>query len=501
MIYIFCTFCVQFMHMPHLSSKEREFLGLIYQAAFANPFGSERESADMQISGLAVSEPKHVRLASVTGKTQSFLKNLKVAATDLPKEDRELLEKAHLFNIFHRYTHDFDLLIQTQKKSPAETCKVTFASSALSDLSGAGFSSEISLRYFAAFYQLRRAYFFINENLTGKSDSMRRLRRSLWNNVFTCDMSLYVNSMWNRMEDFSTLILGETGTGKGSSASAIGRSGFIPFNPGTESFSESFMESFTSINLSQFPASLVESELFGHRKGAFTGAVEAHQGIFSRCSRHGAIFLDEIGDVPQPIQIKLLQILQERHFTPVGSHESKRFSGRVIAATNKDIEKLRAEETFRDDFYYRLCSDIIKVPPLRERLLEYPEELDDLIRHCLCLILGLPEKDTQLQALSQRIRTVMGIKLGPDYSWPGNVRELEQHVRSILLTGTCEPSDSVTADDVASQLHHGIDKSSYSADALLSDYCKLLYDRFGTYEEVARHTDLDRRTAKKYIQM
>src|SRR5678815_4546992 len=197
---------------------------------------------------------------------------------------------------------------------------------------------------------------------------MKELRRQLWQNVFTHDMRRYERHLWNRMEDFSTMLLGETGTGKGAAAAAIGRSGFIPFDEKHRCFAESFTRSFISLNLSQFPETLIESELFGHCKGAFTGAVEAHEGVFTRCSPHGAIFLDEIGDVSVPIQIKLLQVLQERTFCPVGSHEPLRFRGRVIAATNRSLDSLRKRDLFRQDFFYRLCSDMIEVPPLRLRL-------------------------------------------------------------------------------------------------------------------------------------
>src|SRR5205085_1538803 len=174
--------------------------------------------------------------------------------------------------------------------------------------------------------------------------------RHLWQNVFTQEVHLYEHYLWDRMEDFSTLLLGETGTGKGAAAAAIGRSGYIPFGRNQGRFAESFMRSFIALNLSQFPESLIESELFGHRKGAFTGAVEAHEGLLARCSAHGAIFLDEIGEVSAPIQIKLLQVLQERSFCPVGSHETVKFRGRVVAATNRPLETPDGRKVFRDDF-------------------------------------------------------------------------------------------------------------------------------------------------------
>src|SRR5205814_10459134 len=111
---------------------------------------------------------------------------------------------------------------------------------------------------------------------------------------------------------------------------------------------------------------------------AFTSAVDHHKGVFERCSAHGALFRDEIGEAAVPVQIKLLQVLQDRTFNSVGGHEKKRFSGRVIAATNRPIADLRHGGRFREDFYYRLCSDVIHVPTLRERIQESSGELAEL---------------------------------------------------------------------------------------------------------------------------
>src|SRR5437867_3378731 len=250
---------------------------------------------------------------------------------------------------------------------------------------------------------------------------MRKLREALWNNVFTHNLRGYEAALWNRMEDFSTLLLGETGTGKGAAAAAIGRSAFIAYLPGERRFAANFAESFIAINLSQFPEALIESELFGHRKGAFTGAIDHHAGVLERCSAHGALFLDEIGEVSTPVQIKLLQVLQERIFTPLGGHERRRFSGRVIAATNRPLAHLRREGRFRDDFFYRLCSDVIEVPTLRQRITESTGELELLVRLLVERIAGTPDS-----ALVAEVLEALENGLPHDYGWPGNVRELEQ---------------------------------------------------------------------------
>jgi transcriptional regulator with PAS, ATPase and Fis domain len=324
---------------------------------------------------------------------------------------------------------------------------------------------------------------------------MRGLRESLWNNVVTRDLVLYTTKLWNRMEDYSTLLLGETGSGKGISARAIGQSGYIPFDAKKGCFAESFTSAFKSLNLSQFPELLIESELFGHKKGAFTGAVSDHEGALSWCSRYGAIFLDEIGEVSVPVQIKLLQVLEDRVYSPVGSHEKKRFPGRIIAATNQPLDRLRTAKIFRDDFYYRLCSDVIFVPPLRQRIQEDPLELDDLVIHTVKRIVGEGSEDVA-KSVVEEIRS----QVPADYAWPGNVRELEQCIRRILLKRHYEIDRAASArGDVEGSLVAGVKEGSLDAQNMLSHYCVLLYDRYGSYEEVARKTALDRRTVKKYI--
>jgi transcriptional regulator with PAS, ATPase and Fis domain len=254
------------------------------------------------------------------------------------------------------------------------------------------------------------------------------------------------------------------------------------------------METFITINLSQYPQTLIESELFGHRKGAFTGAVEDHKGLFERCSPYGALLLDEIGDIAIPIQIKLLQVLQERTFIPVGSHNLKRFEGRVIAATNRSIEELRREGNFRDDFFYRLCSDVIAVPTLRQRIEESPSELEQMVNLLLTRMTG-----EESPKLTDMILETLKRDLPPGYQWPGNVRELEQAIRRILLTQHYDGDVAVTRPSVEEEFVEKIYAGTLKANELLNNYCNLLYQRFGTYQEVSRRTGLDPRTVKKYL--
>ncbi len=479
-----------------LEAGDRHFLSLVARAIFTNPFSDEYAEI-YSLAGPEQDSDAH-RLNSIVPLLNERLQRLEARGQSTIQaftgKDRTLVEHAFLFQISHACVDDFDELIQAQLRLGEAPAPVPFADAVFLQLRSRGFTEEDCARYFALFYQLRRAYYFIVRSLVGDSPCMKDLRLALWNSVFTHDVRTYEQHLWNRMEDFSTLILGETGTGKGASAAAIGRSGFIPFDPRKKRFAESFTESFITINLSQYPESLIESELFGHRKGAFTGAVDDYKGLFERCSPHGALFLDEIGDVSVPIQIKLLKVLEGRTFTPVGSHARKRFSGRVIAATNRSIQDLRQGGRFRDDFFYRLCSDVIVVPPLRRRIREDPSELSRLVDLTVARLTGQGSPE-----LARSILSILAHDLPADYGWPGNVRELEQASRRILLTRHYAGDRMTAAADPAETLARDVRAGAIEARDLIGRYCALLYRRLGTYEEVARRTGLDRRTVKKHV--
>lgn len=485
-------------HQFKLDPEELEYFELVNRAVLSNPFSAERDRIDKEIADRLPGNDRVEQIDAAIREVSSRLRLLRrkgrLDVSRYAGADRRILERSLAFDVFYRYVDDLDKLIQDQIGQGEKSLVVEFANDMLHDMQVGGISPPAAVRYLEYSFQFRRAYFFIFRGLVGCSPGMRRLRERLWNNVFTMDMDIYARHLRNRMEDFSTLILGETGTGKGTVAAAIGQSGFIPFNRDTSCFAESFTRSFIELNLSQFPETLIESELFGHRKGAFTGATYNHEGIFSRCSRHGAIFLDEIGEVSQPIQIKLLKVLEERQFSPVGSHDMLRFKGRVIAATNRPLEDIVRHNILREDFLYRMCSDVIIVPPLRQRIAEDPRELEDLLAHTVARIIGRPSDD-----LTRLAREIIATDLSPDYRWPGNVRELAQCIRQILLNRTYQSIHQGVTDDASSLSEEKKIRLDLDARGLLQQHCHRLYREFGTYGEVARRTRLDRRTVKKYI--
>ncbi|RCV93266.1 sigma-54-dependent Fis family transcriptional regulator [Vreelandella rituensis] len=211
--------------------------------------------------------------------------------------------------------------------------------------------------------------------------------------------------------DAPVLILGESGTGKELLARAIH----------TESFRHN--RDFIAVNCASIPAELMESEFFGHLKGAFTGAHESRKGLF-QMAQGGSLFLDEIGEMPSNLQAKLLRALQEKTIRPVGSEREEPIDVRIIAATHRDLEKEILENNFRSDLFYRLETFSLRIPPLRERAND--------IEH---LVFALIEKHTELQdkALAQVEPEALNALL--DYSYPGNVRELENAImRAVTLS-------------------------------------------------------------------
>ncbi|HJW93254.1 MAG TPA: sigma 54-interacting transcriptional regulator [Thermoanaerobaculia bacterium] len=335
---------------------------------------------------------------------------------------------------------------------------------------------------FACFYQVRRAFLNVFEYLVGTSMCAAQLRADVWCSIFSRDLRRYRRSLFARMNDVTTLIIGPTGTGKELVARAIALSRYIPFDERTRKFAAAPDALFAGLNLSAMSPSLIESELFGHRKGAFTGALNDREGWLEACSAHGSVFLDEVGELDPSIQVKLLRVLQTRTFQRLGDTTTRHFAGKIIAATNRD---LATADDFRRDFYYRLCADVITTPSLREQLDDNPHELRHLVTHIATNIAGAPEAEV----VSDEVMRVVQKKLGAQYPWPGNYRELEQCVRRIVIRGDYEPSLMKPKEPAALD-------GQMTEEQLLRWYTNLVYRQTGSYQETARRLGIDRRTAR-----
>ncbi|MGC4071103.1 MAG: sigma 54-interacting transcriptional regulator [Nibricoccus sp.] len=320
---------------------------------------------------------------------------------------------------------------------------------------------------------------------------MARLRAEIWQSIFTHDLRRYRRGLFLRLGDFATLITGPSGTGKELVARALAFSRYIPYEPKRGGFGRDFAHGFFALNLAALSPTLIESELFGHKRGAFTGALADRAGWMAECPPTGAVFLDEIGETDTGIQVKLLRVLQARTFQPLGGTESQRFEGKIIAATNRDLPAEIRAGRFREDFYYRLCSDQIATPALREQLDASPGDLETMVRHIAGRMLGGREAEAFTEDSVQWIEK----NLGDDYAWPGNFRELEQCVRNLILRGEYRPAGPLVrggADDWNAVIEGG----ALTAEELMRRYTRIVFDQAGTIEETARRLDLDRRTVK-----
>jgi DNA-binding NtrC family response regulator len=296
------------------------------------------------------------------------------------------------------------------------------------------------------------------------------------------------------MHDISTLICGPSGTGKELVARAVGLSRYVPFDVKTQAFTDDFLGSFHAVNLSALSPTLIESDLFGHAKGAFTGAAVERAGWLDECPPMGTVFMDEIGELDPAIQVKLLRVVQDRSFTRLGETKPRRFAGKIIAATNRDLAEEMHAGRFRADLYYRLCSDLITTVPLREQLADAPEDLHHLVLFAAERIAG-----DDAEQLAREVEAWIEQHLGRDYAWPGNIRELEQCVRNCLVRGEYHPRNVVASKDMSRAWLDRAEHGTLTADELLSEYCRWVYAKVGTYEGTAERIGLDRRTVKRKV--
>lgn len=289
--------------------------------------------------------------------------------------------------------------------------------------------------------------------------------------------------------DYTVLIRGESGTGKELAARAV------------HSLSRRASGPFLSVNCPAIPDQLLESELFGHVRGAFTGAERDRRGLFTSANG-GVIVLDEIGDIPMSVQTKLLRVLQEREVRPVGSNKSVPVDVRILASTNQDLESKIADKTFREDLYYRLNVLTVRLPPLRERREDIPLLATAFLARA-CRETGIGEKEFSaegLAALSGR-------------EWPGNVRELLNFVRRLTVfcrgdvigpaaiaaadPGQGDPADADNDDDTPTPY---LEAKARVVDAFTRRYVeRLLGQTHGNVSEAARVSGLERVSLQKIL--
>ena len=498
--------------MSLMTDKERALARTVSRLAYCNPFLPERIECEQQALGpefVATGLVWHARdeslenpnVTQLNERVEALSKGLRERVARggrAGSQDLRLYEDLTLYLLYNRYEADFYHVILERKGA---TRRLGFYPRFAADLNHylgipkVVFPTPLEpAQLFAFFFQIRRAFHLIFRNIVGGSMPAARLRASVWQSIFTRDLERYRRSLYDRMHDISTLITGPSGTGKELVAQAIGLARYIPFDPEKQTFTQDFAESFYALNLAALSPTLIESELFGHRRGAFTGAVQDRVGWFEMCPPPGTVFLDEIAEVDISIQVKLLRVLQTRTFQRIGDTRDRRFHGKIIAATNRDLAAEIQTGRFREDLYYRLCSDLIETPSLEEQLQDSPQELRNLLRFIAQRLAG----DSEAEPLAGEAERWIEEHLGRDYRWPGNVRELEQCVRNVLVRGEYRPSRPASG-STRDALVEGLLGGSLTVDQLLRRYCTLIYAQTESYQETARRLGLDRRTVKEKI--
>jgi len=497
--------------MAFLSGGDRSLAEAISRLAYCNPFLPERIECERQALGDAfvsggtlwdatgAPEPPP-NVFGLRERAGALSERLAARLAQQPKpsaEDLQLYEDVVIYLLFARYDDDFYRLIDER----AATTPVGFYRKFRQDVERLLQAPRAKIvadrdvpHLFATLFQIRRAFHYIFYNIIGNSAPIVRLRAAVWQSIFTRDMRRYRRSLYQRMGDVATLVSGPSGTGKELVAQAIALARYIPFDAERQIFVEHFAGSFYALNPSALSPTLIESELFGHRRGAFTGAVEDRAGWLEVCRPLGTVFLDEIGELDPALQVKLLRVLQTRTFQRLGDTRDRRFHGKIIAATNRDLSSEMAHGRFRKDLYYRLCSDIIVTPSLAEQLHAAPGERGALVRFLAGRVAG----DAEAEPLAQETERWIDAHLGNGYDWPGNVRELEQCVRNVMIRGEYRPPRAANVSArrrVAEEMLAG----ALSADELLRRYCTLVYAETRSYQETARRLDLDRRTVKDKV--
>lgn len=352
---------------------------------------------------------------------------------------------------------------------------------------------------FAVLVQLHRAFLSIYQYIIGGSMPIARLRAATWQSIFSHDMRRYARVLYRGLVDVPTLILGPSGSGKELVARAIGYSRYLPFDATSESFSVDF-EDFHALNLSAFAPTLIESELFGHRRGAFSGAVGDRVGWLETCGPSGTVFLDEIGDLEASMQVKLLRVLQSRIFQRVGETTDRNFCGKIVAATNRDLADGILHGRFREDLYYRLCADIVHTPTLQQQLADSPGDLRILVPFLTQRI--IPEDLSESTALAHEVVAWIETNLDANYPWPGNIRELDQCVRNIMIRGSYRPSARTAVTTVLqgrARLAALVSTGELNQDQLLTHYASLSFAIHGSYVAAAEHLKINWRTVREKL--
>ena len=508
--------------MAILSSRELKVAEAIGAIGYCNPFLPERLALERTALGAeffcadpVINLPPGADLKTIFPNFTALRERAEVlsekmrgkilAGTTPSEREVRVYQDMALYLLYNRHTSYLDKVATV----PAEHAKTDQESAAWEDfqrdfdrylqLPGIPLPAHIEAGHcFAIFFQIQRAFNHIFAYIIGRSMPIARLRAAVWQSIFTHDMGRYTRAVYNTIGAIPTLITGSSGTGKELVAQAIGMSRYIKFNQQTGRFEMNSKSSLHAVNLSALSPTLIESELFGHIKGSFSGAVTDREGWLAVAGAQGTVFLDEIGELDHSIQVKLLRVLQSRSFSRVGEAKQREFKGKFVVATNRDLAQEMADGRFREDLYYRLCADMIHTPALHEQIVDCPDDLQLLAEFFARRVLtDLPEES---QALARETVDWIGAQMAPNYAWPGNMRELEQCVRNVMIRKSYTParqSRERTGSTPQDHFARDVAAGHFTLEELIERYVSMVYAAENAhYGRASKRLNMDWRTLK-----
>ena len=416
------------------------------------------------------------------------------------EEDLELYEDAALQLLYQRYYPKFyEAGFGSEQANPG---RWRFYNEFLADwrhffaIDGVSFPNEHDPRHtFACFRQIQRAFDITFRDIIGSSLPAARLRGAVWQSIFTHDMRRYRRTLYARMGEFATLITGPSGTGKELAARAIAESRYVPFDDRRLAFADDGEPVFFPINISALSPTLVESELFGHRRGAFTGAVGGPQGLAGDVSRTGVGIPGRAGRYGPGDSGEAAARDRDAH-VPSGG----RYGG---AAVPRQADRGHESRSGAGDAQGAISRGSVlpsvlgpgrRTPSLAEQLAASPGVLRELVFYMARRVAG-----AEGDALAGEVLPWIEENLGTEYAWPGNYRELEQCVKNVLIRRNYRPARAARGRSGGGVRAARRARGGLTADELLARYVTIVYSRTGSYEETARRLGLDRRTVKAKV--
>lgn len=498
------------------SPRERPLAQSLARLILENPFQSGRHRLEREVLDLSGRDhTDRSELASILALLEDLLRSCRAQLQESPVEagstDAALYQELVLLHLFYQHGRDFDRLIEVSHARGSADQRIPFYERFIRELGywlPGGLSGEYAAigeaRIFALFFQVRRAFQHLFQNIVGTSPAAQRLRARLWQSLFTSRMDRYRRSLVGRMADVVTTLTGPGGVGKGRIAHSLALSRYIPFNPQRNEFEHDFLRGFVPVQVEAHQGSALERHLW---HSASAPAAARHNAppeywndfglseALEQAGAYGTLFFNEITQMEPSLQGTILALLHLRGRPLGGQSASQFYQGYLVFASKIDLAAAVERGEISEELYFRLGSDRIALESLAAILAEHPSELESLVLNSARKLAGADEA----LALTDEVLHVIARDLPANYGWPGNYRELEQCVRSVLMHGSYTPVPLSTESSPSALLAGEFERGSLSVDALLSRYITHLFAQTPNYEELGRKLGIDRRTVKKYV--